>query len=46
MSNEEQKQEAKQPEPQLSSNTLLQMLLVFFGTRRVQELRAEEHKND
>jgi hypothetical protein len=43
---QEQKPPEPQPEAQPSTNTLLQMLLIFFGTRRVQEIRNEEHKND
>jgi len=46
MSNEEQKQEQKPPEAQLSSNTLLTMLVTYFAVRRADELRTEEHKND
>jgi len=42
--NEQDVQQPKQPEPQLSASALLAMLVVFFGMRRTQELRDEEHK--
>jgi len=44
--NEQDVQQPKQPEPQPSASTLLAMLTIFFGTRRIQEIRDEEHRND
>ena len=39
----QQEQKPKEPEP--STKTLLAMLTIFFGTRRIQELREQEKKN-
>jgi hypothetical protein len=46
MTEKEQTQEQKPQEAQPSASTLLAMLTIFFGTRRIQEIRDEEHKND